>query len=235
DIGDKAGISYQLDGLGSAYFAYGDFEKSIHYLIRSLDLTRELEDLSGEAYTLHNLGNVNFELGNYESSLQNYNQALNIFIDLEDKRMEANVRTAIGIAHFSQADYTIAKNEFLKSIDIFNELKIKVEVLKSISYLILCQARLSEMRETTKKLESLEERISDVEEKDLDYVVLWNISLTYELLGVNQLSAAYLEEAYNMLMSRVNQIKNDEDKRRFLNSSTLNKEIIEAWNTNSEN
>lgn len=61
-----------VGNLGNAYFYLGDYEKSIGYHVRRLDMARAVGDKSSMRRSLTNMGNAYVLLGNYDEALRCY-------------------------------------------------------------------------------------------------------------------------------------------------------------------
>lgn len=75
DIGDRKMLAECLLYLGVCHYLISDFDNSLDYYFRSMQIKEELNDREGVAAILNNLGNVSKEMANYQKAADYYRQA----------------------------------------------------------------------------------------------------------------------------------------------------------------
>jgi CHAT domain-containing protein len=111
--GSQTGEARALNGIGNAYSALGEKQKSLEYFSQSLSLGRAAGDRIGEARTLHSIGLVYSILGEKQKALKFYDQALIISRSLGNRKEEASILGSIGNVYG-------ALGEKQKALDYFN-------------------------------------------------------------------------------------------------------------------
>ena len=85
ELGDKYGMEYSLNNIGSVHYYKGDYDKALDYYGRSLAIQEELGDKRGMGASLNNIGSVHYYKGDYDKALDYYKRSLAIDEELGDK------------------------------------------------------------------------------------------------------------------------------------------------------
>ena len=64
----------------------GEFQKALEFLLKGLDLKRQIGDKRGEAFSLGSIGYLYMRLGDYQRALQYHEQALTLSRGVENVR-----------------------------------------------------------------------------------------------------------------------------------------------------
>jgi len=93
-----------LNLIGRSYFSLGEYQKAIHYHLRSLPFARSASDLQTEAATLTNIGDAYRLLNQHEKALEYLSLALTGWQTLEDRRGEVAALNVIARVYFLKGD-----------------------------------------------------------------------------------------------------------------------------------
>lgn len=85
--------------LGNAYLLGNDFENSLKYQLRSVDLAESIQDTSFLAASLRSLGSLYWQIDQFSNSLITYRKALALMPSLPGPHF--SVYSSMAIAHFS--------------------------------------------------------------------------------------------------------------------------------------
>ena len=122
ELGDKYGMEYSLNNIGSVHYYKGDYDKALDYYGRSLAIQEELGDKRGMGTSLNNFGNVHWNKGGYDKALDCYNRALKINEELGNKRGMGYILHNIGGVHWNKGDYDKALDCYNRALKINEEL-----------------------------------------------------------------------------------------------------------------
>jgi len=228
-IGYRSGIAYALDHLGNCYYTMGDLNKALEFLSRSLVIIREIEDRLFEGYSLFNIGNTYRELGDIKNAGDHLTQSLTIFEELESDYMKGMAFTGLGMINYTNKDYKSAVGFLNKSIKTFELVQSELDIIKSLSYLVLCREKMGGYDLMREDAQNLKSRINLDDLANIEYDVLWNISQIHRLLGNSNDAELYLDKAYEKIMDTLNKIKDEEKRQEYLASFKIMVEVITAW------
>ena len=80
-----------------------------------------------------------------------------------------------------------------------------------------------------------EEEINDIEENAIPIISYWNLYQTYLKLELKVNADNLLKYAHNLLMTRADKIESIEQREKYLNEVTENRNIIAEWQKEGEN
>lgn len=110
-IADSANLPGQkakaLHNIGNVYTVIGNYEKSVQYYQRSIDISRSLGNDYELANTTNNLAKIYIYKGEYETAIANFTKALEVQRDFKGKQfLTAITYDNIGYTYLLQKDYT---------------------------------------------------------------------------------------------------------------------------------
>jgi two-component system, NarL family, sensor kinase len=122
------GIAGSYQRIGLQYSDKRDYEISIEYQNKALDIYKELGDKLGLSSCYNNMGVTYINNGNNSLALDNLLKSLKIFEDIKYKAGLGNCNLNIGIIYTNEKDYSKALNYVEKALQIFDELKNKAGI-----------------------------------------------------------------------------------------------------------
>lgn len=108
---------------GFVYDQLGEYQNSLDFYLRGLQLSRETGSREYEGTAINNLGNGYRNLGDYEQAIFYLEQALNIAREIGDKQGVAISLNNLGVCYIALGDYPKAVEVLTKSLPIRRELK----------------------------------------------------------------------------------------------------------------
>ncbi len=91
--------------IGNAHYFQGDYERSLEYFTRSLEIWENLGDSQGIASALNDIGNVHADRGDYEKALECYEKRVEICKSIGDEKGVAVSINNIGTVYRDRGDY----------------------------------------------------------------------------------------------------------------------------------
>lgn len=132
-VGNKRGLSYTLNNIGTAYYYQGDLPNAILFYEKSIALDKELNDLKGVANGLHNIGTIYADQGFYDKALQNFNESFKFKENLNDSSGMATYYNNVGTIFSEQGDYPRGIESFNKCLEIRTKLDQKFDKITVLS------------------------------------------------------------------------------------------------------
>jgi len=104
---------------GNYYHFNGDYKKSIDYKIKSLDISKRINDTQGVASSYNNLAIIYYDIEEVEKSIEYFNLALKTFGGFEDYHRIGVICGNLGSVYVELEQYDSSKKYLEKSVDIF--------------------------------------------------------------------------------------------------------------------
>ena len=125
DAQDEKDLSECYSGLGSLAKQKGDYDLSLKYHLKSLEIQMRKSklDVKSMAHSLSRIGNVYEMKKDYVNALDSYERALEIFqrVDVEDQSSIAMCSNNIGVIYDKQQKYSQALNLYKKALRIWEK------------------------------------------------------------------------------------------------------------------
>lgn len=121
DLGDRSGMGFALNDLGSVAHWCGDYGEAQHDLEESLTLRLELGNAWWIAQTLNNLGMTAYRRGDAEAAQRYFEECLRYFQQTEAEMPLAWPLGGLGQAAFARGDYAEAKRLLEESVAIWRK------------------------------------------------------------------------------------------------------------------
>ena len=231
EIGNRYGECYALGNLGWAASMQGNFDQARNYFKEGLTIARESGNRSLEANILLNFGAMMVTEKNYSEALTYSVEALNITQKIGDRSTEAWSLTYLGHANLGLGDFKKSVNAYQKAIDIRQSLEqfpLAMEPLAGTAQVALEQGK------TATALSQVEEILShfasggNLEGTDEPLRVYLTV---YKVLIANRDPRAdqILENAHTLLSKQVNMIREQTDKKMYIQNVPWRREIEEHW------
>ena len=88
EIGDRDGEATSLSNIGNLFREMGNYEESVEYNARSVEIMRDIGDPRGISQSLKNLAISYVEAGNYDEAMSSVDEDLKISADIGVKSIE---------------------------------------------------------------------------------------------------------------------------------------------------
>ena len=224
ELGDVRNIAKTLNNLGEVYFAMGDYTNSTKQFDESIKIKEKLQDNKGLNASLYNRGETYFYSFEYNRAIDDFRRTIRM---IEDEESDHERYRYIGMSHFYLSNFDSC-NFYLKKSDEFfaNDYRKRLAILP---YLVISYIKTGDNTLSNTALKNFRDIISDYDPPDKDYIIT-NWAAYKALSAVNEKSEAaeYLENAYFMLKSKSKDIKNKQDRKKYL-SAKLHENIMNEW------
>ena len=224
ELGDVRNIAKTLNNLGEVYFAMGDYPNSTTQFDESIEIKEKLQDNKGLNASLYNRGETYFYSFEYNRAIDDFRRTIKM---VNDEGSDNERYRYIGMSHFYLSNFDSC-NFYLKKSDEFfaNDYRKRLAILP---YLVISYIKTGDNTLSNTALKNFRDIISDYDPPDKDYIIT-NWAAYKALSAVNEKSEAaeYLENAYFMLKSKSKDIKNKQDRKKYL-SAKLHENIMNEW------
>jgi tetratricopeptide (TPR) repeat protein len=122
DLSDQTDQAMNLNNIGSAYLAKGQYEDALTYYQQALQLREKLNVPNDIAETVRNLAATDTKLGLYDQALAQYLKALDLWRNTGDKRGGAVTSYDMGSVFAYQGRFGAALNSRQDALKTFREL-----------------------------------------------------------------------------------------------------------------
>jgi tetratricopeptide (TPR) repeat protein/class 3 adenylate cyclase len=224
ELGDVRNIGKTLNNLGEVYFAMGDYTNSTKQFDESIKIKEKLKDDKGLNTALYNRGETYFYSFEYNRAIDDFRRTIKM---IDDEGSDHERYRYIGMSHFYLSNFDSC-NFYLKKSDEFfaNDFRKRLSILP---YLVISYMKTGDNTLSNTALKNFRDIIADNDPPDKDYIIT-NWAAYKALSAVNEKSEAaeYLENAYFMLKSKSKDIKNKQDRKKYL-SAKLHENITNEW------
>ena len=224
ELGDVRNIAKTLNNLGEVYFAMGDYTNSTKQFDESIEIKEKLKDDKGLNTALYNRGETYFYSFEYNRAIDDFRRTIKM---IDDEESDHERYRYIGMSHFYLSNFDSC-NFYLKKSDEFfaNDYRKRLAILP---YLVISYMKTGDNTLSNTALKNFRDIISDNDPPDKDYIIT-NWAAYKALSAVNEKSEAaeYLENAYFELKSKSKDIKNKQDRKKYL-SAKLHENITNEW------
>jgi tetratricopeptide (TPR) repeat protein len=122
---DKQIIADITGNVGLVYHGLADFDQSLDYHQRSLEMQRALNNIPRQSVCLNNIGDVQRARGNYSEAISNYTQALRMRQQARNMSGVATNQRNIGNVYEELGDYKRAMEQYALSLHLSDSLQEK--------------------------------------------------------------------------------------------------------------
>ena len=228
ELSDTRNYGKTLNNLGEVYYDMGDFANAIVQFDQSIAIKEKLNDNAGLNSTLLNLGQAQLYNTEYDSALLNFKRSLTISNIFNVSYQISDRYKCVGTAYFNLANYDSAAYYFEKADNIY--LGDPINRLTTLSWLAITYMKKGQKKEVRDHVNIFDEFIKKNDPISDDIISLnWNMYQVYGSLGDPKSGKNYLENSYLEIRTRSKNIKNKEDRNKYL-SVKLHQDIIDAWN-----
>ncbi len=121
-LDNHSDISIFFNNIASIYENRGDYQKALEYLIKSLEIKKEIlpsKHLS-IADSYNNIGSIYFKIGNFDNALKYYSVSIKIKKEIlpDNHKDISKAHNSLGLTYFKKGDLDKALEYYLKSLEI---------------------------------------------------------------------------------------------------------------------
>ncbi|MEO8760188.1 MAG: tetratricopeptide repeat protein [Bacteroidia bacterium] len=126
-------IAFNL--IGRCYINKGDYTQASEYILKALEICKEIENKSGIGYCYTNMANIYGIQSNYPKALEFSLKALQLLEEIGDKNGAANCYNNIGNIYADQFNYDKALTYYLKALHVRENISNKKGIASSYANL----------------------------------------------------------------------------------------------------
>lgn len=229
-IGARSGETVILLNLGFIAGSLGDYSRASNYSEASLRIAREIGHQYQEAIGLINLSAQYGALGKTEAAIRSAHDGLKIARQIGEQSAAAWAYTYLGHNLFSSGKRAEAEEAYQNALRIRRELNqpvLATEPLAGLARLAINQGETQRARQIVDEILSILDQTGNLDSTDEPLRVYFTC---YQVLAqANDARArSMLENAYTLLQARANQIPDETNRQRFLDTDE-NHMIVSAW------
>jgi tetratricopeptide (TPR) repeat protein len=203
EIGVKQDGSSVAIYLGLIYEKLGQYQKSIDYHTKSLEINKKLNHQKRMAIDYINIGTGYYGKGQYDDALSYLKKTLEIYEELNDRAGKAASYSNIGVVYDKKGQYDDALSYHKKALEIQEELNFKVGISASYCNIGLVynnEGQYDDALSYHKKALEIDEELNDRVGMALDYVNIGTVYLNkghYDIALINYKKALEIDEGLN--------------------------------------
>jgi serine phosphatase RsbU (regulator of sigma subunit)/Tfp pilus assembly protein PilF len=178
---------------------YSDFEKSVIYGKKGIDLAQQLNDINKEAEIHNDLGLAYLNKSYFDKAFKELNTAENLFRELENEEMVGVVFNNFGLLFNRKNDYGKELTYHHQALDIFEKLDLPKR--KAMSYVNIGKVYVAKKDHKTAADFFIKayQIYSQLEDNNRVVTCLNNIAAVYMYTGENELSNLYFNKNLELL------------------------------------
>jgi adenylate cyclase len=229
-IGDRSGEASALSNLGEAARSQGDYANAREYYLQRLRICREIGERVGENIALNNLGLISHNLGDNEAARDYCHQALLITQDIGNRSFQAYNLTTLAHTQAGLGLLPEAVETYRKAVGIrhkLGEVHLAMESIAGLARTLLLQGNLAQA------LDQVEQILLYLKTGTLDGTdEPLRVYLTcYQVLSAanDARATTILDAAYQLLVSRADQIVDGALRRSYLENVAAHAQIMKLW------
>ena len=144
EVGDRAGIAWALNGIGTVAWDQGDLSRSMDLHRQALAISREIGKPNWEAWSLECIGDVLHSKGDLRSARRNYEDAIAINKRIRNESGRARTLNALSALLFDGGDLQQARNAAEEAMSIqakLGESETRAETALSLADVMIASGR----------------------------------------------------------------------------------------------
>jgi len=230
EIGRRSGEGWALLVLGRIYRLLGDYDRGRCYYEQGLHILGDIGWSRGEGAALNELGLLSHLQGDDEKAVEHCQQALLVGQGSADRWVQAYALTFLGHALASLGRLDEATSVYDEALALRRQLREAHRANGALAGL----ARVSLAQGNLRGAQAHVDKILSYLETDMlvpSYEPFRVYLTCYHVLQANGAPRAedILEEAHRLLQERAAKISDKEERRSYLESVAVNREIVREW------
>ena len=231
EIGDRHGEADTLNNLGLSERALGEYALARDYYRQALEIYFEVQDRFGEQTALHNLGEAFYYEKMYLEALASYRQALFISREIGDRDGEALSLQHIGNVLRDTGSLEQAEVHFHQALTLhraLGRLQYEAEELTGLVDVALAHQNNAQALAYVQEISAILARNPTLDGSEQPFRVYLTCYHVLATAG-DPRAVQMLQDAYQLLMARRDQILDTEMRRKFIESNPWHREVLELW------
>jgi tetratricopeptide (TPR) repeat protein len=196
---NKSYMASTLNNMGLVHWSLHQYSQALKYFTDSLSLYRDLDNKEWIARTLNNIGITFFELGEYHQAINYYLESLKLNEKIKNKKeMTLNLEN-LGDAYRKLGDYQNALKFCQKGLELGLEIDFTGRVGYIFEELGMTYFGLGHYQKAYEYFDQAKTIAEKIEDKELQILVLVNLSKFFAVLNDDQRTEQLLEEATKVI------------------------------------
>lgn len=218
-------VGIHLTNAARVHLRLGEFEQSLEQFQQGLELKRRVGDRVGQGFNLFSLGTIALYLGNFDEADRLMRESLALRRDINDERGVSFSLNGLGLLALKRTDFEGALRCFGEAYEICSRLGLRREALVNLSCMSLALLGMERYEEA---LDTSEEALTRMEQVDVQQPH-WLLFNHFRVLSSQSdpEAAAYLQRAYDALMTQADSISHPEVRQTFLQRVEENRLILD--------
>lgn len=127
----KKQLAIAYTNIGNAYKNKNDYDKSLEFYTRAINIYEQLKDTVEMAKVYNNIGIIYYNKSDYNKALDTYIKSLKIFENAGDRKGQADCYNNIGLIYNKKGEYDKSLEFYFKNLKIREEIKDKSGIAAS--------------------------------------------------------------------------------------------------------
>ena len=225
-----------LMNLGWIASVQGDYHSAIEAYLQCQDIAHEINDRYQEAFAFMNLCSSKLALGDHGLALEYAQEGIRLFREIDDKSDEAWTLTFQGHAYFELGEYERSIEAYRNALKIrqeLNQLNLSTEPLAGMARISLISNDLSEASGFVQQILSYLDQGGSLDGTEHP-IRVWQTCYQVLLRAEDPRTESVLIEGYQALQARADQIKDQKQRRKYLEDIPYHADIVKAWRAHFE-
>jgi class 3 adenylate cyclase/tetratricopeptide (TPR) repeat protein len=231
-LGDKAGEAIGHINLGYIYMQLGMFAQAQPFLQKALAINEGLGALRAIVYTLLNLGLARCRVGDQVGGKAFLARAQAAMEPLGDTFAMAISHMYLGLCLESAMDFSAAIEEYSAALDIYKDTGLEGYLVDTKAGLARCKQSLGFQQEALEHTREVWAYLQENGSISLDFPILayQTCASVFKAVGEDEQSAIAIEEGWNEMMSRADNISDASWRESFIENVPEHRELSALWN-----
>ncbi|MES0344625.1 MAG: hypothetical protein ABUK16_10990, partial [Anaerolineales bacterium] len=228
---DQWGEALGLSNLGYIYMQLGMFAQAQTFLYRALKLDEGLGALRPVVYTLLNLGLVACRIGDQVGAKAFLARAQTAMEPLGDTFAVAISHMYLGLCLEDAKDFSAAIEMYLDALDIYQDTGLEGNAVDVQAALARCKQTLGFEQEALDHTKDVWLYLQEHGSKGLEFPILayQTCASVFTAVGDEDRSAIAIEEGWNEMMSRADNISDANWRKSFIENVPEHRVLSEMW------
>jgi GAF domain-containing protein/CheY-like chemotaxis protein len=221
-----------LGNLAIAYSDLGLYRRARRLALAIIETNRAMGTKLGLAYALGNLADLETRLGELDLARKYTQELAELLPGLGDLRMDSGLASSWGFLALEEGRPKAALPHLKLALQI-NQLADESALLAPLTFLgqaFLASGYRSSALQATRRAAALHRRLGFIQPDSVNAQELW-WRHTQALLANRQVKPAHaaLEQAYDLLLKGIANVRDEGLRRNYLNKVAANRELLQFW------
>lgn len=226
---NKKGEAVRYNNIGTIYGQIGDYEKALDNFIKAYEIDYKIGNRSGMIIKSGNIANCYAQLKRYPEAEEYFNKTISLSEELGLKNYLAYYNNEFGYFLIQLGRIDEAEKQIQRALNLLSATKdpsLEISTSSNLAYIYFLRGSFDEaLKFSSEAIEKLE-KLTAVEADTVR--IYYNHCKILAAKGEKEKAGRYLGLAYQKILEKANQIKDEEKRKKFLQNEFYNKDI-EEW------